>query len=479
MKAVAFHYRQDTEATNRKSSEAEELDLAALELVQGGLAVPTGGSVREEQSQYSWFGMTYTQTHRTAHDAEGNVVGTELYRPGSVWSDTTERTSTGTRTTYDTGGTGLAAQLTTQHDNDGRFVGAGVDARANVSVGDFNVTGNLRGNVDVGRDEQGTLSRVGAGVHADAAIAHEPTGLGVRVGANANLTGQVTRDEGGNITGLDARGTVAVPLDLEHNGERLIGINLKGAELGARVQTNPDGSYEANVDGRVTSLGRSVGGEGHIRGDDTSTDFGASASYHRQLAGPYGAQFTSRAGFDASLGDNPELRLGADARATIFNREIAAGSVGVTVDGDGLRTDGNFRHVDVPNIGDIDLSKIPVPSLPEITVPPVGLPEQLPDIRWNPTGLPGNPANATNDAFQPEPSGVVGVPTEPVPTPSEPSPWEESVPTQAPAPEASTAPTPAEVQEQAPEPVPEAPQAQPEETQMADVYEPQPSEAVA
>jgi hypothetical protein len=400
-------------------SQATELDPAALDAVQGGIAVPTGGTVRTTESQYTWFGMTYTQQHRTAYDADGNVVGTELYRPGSVWSDTTTTNGSGTRTTYDTGGNGLAAQFSTQHDPDGRFTGAGFDARANVTVGDFNLTGNLRGNVELGRDQDGNLRSGAIGAHADAGIAHEPTGLGVRLSGDASLAGNVVRDSEGNIMGAGVRVDAQAPLDLTYQGDRVVGVNLLGVHGDAQGRVNEDGGFDGSVAGNFTRLGTSIGADGCVHTDGNNTLFGANADYQRQLLGPYGAQARTSSGFDASLGDNPELNARFDAQANLFGHEMAGTSLSATLDRDGLRAEGDFRHIDPPSIPDVVL-----PNLPDIPLPPlpsISLPDHLPEVTANPTGLPGTNGNSeptTDTSFQPTPVADETPAPEPDPTPA-------------------------------------------------------------
>lgn len=394
------------ESEERRSTAREELDLEALEAVSGGLAMPQGGSVAERQTPYTWWGMHYTQTERTAYDAQGNAVGSEVVRPGSVWSDRTETRADGsTHTTYDAGGNGLAGQLSTSHDAQGNFTGAGFDARANVGVGDFSLTGNLRGGVEVGRDAAGLPTALGLNGHADVGVTHDPTGLGVRLGADANAGSQLSYNDQGQLTGFSGNASVAVPLDATYNGERLAGLNLVGAHAGIHGEQNENGGFNLGADAGRTILGTSVNGEAHLATGD-GLSFGGSADYNRQVLGPYGARAGASAGFEGNVGgENPGFEAGANAQASVLGVPLAHADANLSVNGDGISASASESHVPMPDISNIPLPDH-LPNLPNIPMPDIHLPDHLPDVHANPTGLPGTNGYAPSNASEPANSGA-------------------------------------------------------------------------
>lgn len=389
---------------SRVAEKHESLDLDLLDAVSGGLALPQGGTISERQTPYSWWGMQYTQTERTAYDAHGNAVGSEVVRPGSVWSDRTETRADGSaHTTYDVGGNGLAAQISTTHDSNGNFSGAGFDARANVGVGDFSLTGNLRGGVEVGRDAAGLPTSLGLNGHADAGITHDPTGLGVRVGADANAQSSLSYNDQGQLTGFSGNASFAVPAEATLNGERLAGLNLVGAHAGIHGEQTDNG-FSLGADAGRTILGTSINGEAHLQTGD-GLSFGGSADFNRQILGPYGARAGASAGFDANVGgSNPGFEAGANAHASVLGVPLAQADANVSVNGDGISASASESHVPLPDISSIPLPDH-LPSLPSIPVPDIRLPDHLPDVHANPTGLPGtNGYEPSQGASEQQPS---------------------------------------------------------------------------
>jgi hypothetical protein len=389
-----------------------KLDTTALDAVVGGLKVSPGGSVQERQAPYTWLGMNYTRTERTAFDADGNVVATETYRPGTIWSDHSETNASGTRTTYDIGANGLAAQLSTRFDANNRFQGAGLDARFAVNVDHVRVAGGLRGSFDLIRNEGGDIVGRTTNVHGDVGAAYEPSRLGVRLQGDYDSRVELLEDMSGKLIGVDIHEHAASPLDLTYGDQRLVGINLLGLDGSLHRQSDENGGIHLNGSAGVTVSGTTVSGEGHAYIDgpkNLAAGFGA--GYERQIMGPFGADGGGKATVDFELGDVHSLHATSKMHGAIFGQDIASVRSQLDIDQNGVDAnvvstqkalpDLTIPDVSIPDLGPLFVPSVPPLHMPSLEMPSVSVTFGLPDIQRSPTGLPG-----TSGGLAPLPAGV-------------------------------------------------------------------------
>ncbi|HVV87504.1 MAG TPA: hypothetical protein VHE35_30895, partial [Kofleriaceae bacterium] len=374
-----FHSMVDDHATTDAAHDANAVQDNVTHNNDGSYTV-------ENHENYTWMGMSYDQTVRTTYDSGGNVVSTDTYRPGSVWSDHTVSDSNGTHTTYDAGGLGLAGQVTTSYDSQGRFTG--VDGRGELAFGsgDYTVNAGVHGGVQVGYGDNGSLeSHVNVG--GDVTLTHDPSGLGVRIGGDLDGSASVHYDASGNLTSLDAHGDVSVPLSVTHDGHELAGINLLGAEVdGHYAQT--DNGYQLGAGLATTGLGtrESLGGTYTVDGEHSS--FNVDASLDARVTGVPGLRAGVEGGFGLSSDGHEVLGdVYAGGQVKAFGLELAgADAHAYDVPGGGSIAEGEVRYQEIPT------GWIPdhLPNLPDLPMPNLSLPDSLPQFDWRPTSLPGN-----------------------------------------------------------------------------------------
>ncbi len=334
-----------------------EISFDALDAVTGGLSLqaPAGGSIRESTSNYSWWGMNYQQTTREAVDANGNVVGTEVTRPGSVWSDQTTHTNEGTQTTYSTGGSvgddqrgaSFGASFSTHHDADGRFSGVSADANAEAHangtpIGDLSANGTAHGNVSW--DDRGNLSAEGQ-AKGEVNAVDPNTGFGLSFRGDAEASGHLGE------RGVDWNANAGVTGAVTHNGEDQVALRLGEVGTSGHFGYDQNGDLSAGTTFRGGVLGErasvDVNGTLHENGD-----ISASATGHYSVgteAGRYQAGFEGQLGGNATLHNDGSVDLGANAG---FNAHAQAGNVSVNGEGNVGGTahfapDGTYQGADL------------------------------------------------------------------------------------------------------------------------------------
>ena len=294
--------------------------IADLDAVVGGVALqtPAGGAIRESSSNYKWWGMTYQQTTREAVDEGGNVVGTEVNRPGSAWSDSTTNTGEGSSTTYSTGtsvgnsqtGAGFNASLTSNHDAQGSFTGVNAhadgEAHANgTALGDLSARGNADGNAS--EDARGNLELDGKAQGSVSAVDPE-TGYGVELRGEANGHGSL--DEKGLAWKADASATGAIT----QHGEDVAALRLGEVGTSGHIGADENGDWSASGTLRGGALGQrvTVDGSGTYRADGT-LEGSATANYSAGIEGRYNAGFEGSAGVNGTLRPDGSFDAGATA----------------------------------------------------------------------------------------------------------------------------------------------------------------------
>ena len=345
-------------ADNSLFAQAGGNDIVAAAAHEPGTPTADGGQTVESRENYTWMGMSYEQTVRQTYDGGGNLVSTETVRPGSVWSDTTVVDNTGAgRTTYDAGGLGLAGQVSTSWDSEGRYTS--VDGRAEAAFGvtgtDYSVNLGVQAGASVSYGDNGSVAS-SVNVGGDATVTHDPSGWGVRAGYEINGNASVNYDSNGQFQSFGASGSVDIPLSITQNGQEVAGVTLHPAQAGVEV-TRTENGYDVGASAAVNVYpGVQVGGY-------------AGGSYD-----------TSTGGLD----------LGAGAHVNVFGQEIAGGDVRVwDQPGGGIGASGEVR-TNIPDISQMPDIRLP-DSFPNIPLPPMpSLPSQLPQFEWRPTNLPGN-----------------------------------------------------------------------------------------